>query len=93
MVEYEIPDDVSMRTLQIHDLPADWATRETESQKLGDEWLDKGAEAILVVPSVVVPIPNAPDRNVLINHRHAAAARIVITAATPFTLDPRLFRP
>jgi RES domain-containing protein len=93
MVEYEIPDDISVRTLQIHDLPADWATRETESQKLGDEWLDKGAEAILVVPSVVVPIPNAPDRNVLINHRHAAAARITITAAIPFTLDPRLFRP
>src|SRR5262245_66660894 len=45
MVEYEIPDDVSVRTLQVHDLPADWATREPEAQKPGDERLDKWSEA------------------------------------------------
>jgi hypothetical protein len=33
------------------------------------------------------------DRNVLINHRHDGAERITISAVTPFTLDPRLFRP
>ena len=65
--------------------------RETHSQMLGDEWLDRATEAVLVVPSVVMPISTATDRNVLINHRHDAAARISISAITPFTLDPRLF--
>jgi hypothetical protein len=40
-----------------------------------------------------MPIARAADRNVLINHRHRAAARIAIIAVTPFTFDPRLFRP
>jgi RES domain-containing protein len=93
MVEYEVPDDISVHSIRITELPADWAARETDSQNLGDEWLDKCTEAILVVPSVVMPIASAPDRNVLINHRHAAAARITIAAAIPFALDPRLFRP
>ncbi len=44
-------------------------------------------------PSVVMPISPAIDRNVLIDHRHQAARRIAIAAVTPFTLDPRLFRP
>jgi hypothetical protein len=34
-----------------------------------------------------------PDRNVLINHRAEQAASITIVDITPFTLDPRLFKP
>jgi len=45
-----------------------------------------------VVPSVIMPIAAAPDRNVLINHRHADSGRITIAAITPFTFDPRLFQ-
>ena len=93
MVEYDAPDDIPIREIEIGDLPADWAMRETRSQRLGDEWLDRTSEAILIVPSVIMPIASAIDRNVLINHRHPAAARIAIVAATPFALDPRLFRP
>jgi RES domain-containing protein len=93
LVEYDVPENVPMRRIEIGDLPADWAMRETQSQRLGDEWLDQASEAILVVPSVIMPIANAPDRNVLINHRHPAAARIAIVAATAFAIDPRLFRP
>jgi len=40
-----------------------------------------------------MPLANTPERNVLINHRQAASSRIKIVAATPFTLDPRLFQP
>jgi len=93
MVEYDVPDDVPLRRIEIGDLPADWATRETQSQRLGDEWLDQASEAILIVPSVIMPIARALDRNVLINHRHSAADRIAFVAATRFTFDPRLFRP
>ena len=50
-------------------------------------------EALLSVPSVIVPLADAPDRNILINHRVANVSAIKIKATSPFTLDPRLFRP
>jgi RES domain-containing protein len=92
MVAYDVPDQIPKRAVAILDLPKDWARRETLTQKIGDEWLATGTEAILVVPSVIVPIDSAHDRNVLINHRHAAVARITIAEIIPFTLDARLFR-
>jgi RES domain-containing protein len=93
MVEYDVPDDLPTRSLALNDLPVDWTVRETITQNIGDEWLDGCAEALLFVPSVIVLLASAPERNVLINHRQAASSRIKIVAATPFTLDPRLFQP
>ena len=92
MVEYAVPDDVPAHSISFDDLPSDWTLREIHTQTLGDAWLDKCAELILVVPSVIMPIASAPDRNVLINHRHSGSSRIMITAVTPFTFDPRLFQ-
>jgi RES domain-containing protein len=91
LVEYDVPDDLPMQTVPVESLPSDWTTRETHSQRLGDDWLDGAAEALLIVPSVIMPIKNAMDRNVLINHRHIATTRIAVSSITPFTLDPRLF--
>lgn len=93
IVVYDVPDDVAVRTIEFGALPKDWATRETHTQQLGDEWLDAGTEAILVMPSAVMPIAEAIDRNALINHRSAKAARITIAHVIPFSLDARLFRP
>jgi RES domain-containing protein len=93
MVEYELPDDLAVRTLSVGDLPGDWTVRETHTQRLGDRWLDAAAEIALLVPSAIVPLARAPERNVLINHRHPALVRIATVAVTPFTLDPRLFQP
>jgi len=93
MVEYDVPDDLPMRMMAMSDLPVDWTVRETITQNIGDEWLDGGSEALLFVPSVIMPLASAPERNVLINHRQAVSSRIKIVAATPFTLDPRLFQP
>jgi RES domain-containing protein len=93
MVEYTAPDDVPVHDISFDKLPSDWASRETNTQTLGDVWLDECTALILVVPSVIVPIASAPDRNVLINHRHSGSIRITITAVTPFTFDPRLFQP
>ncbi len=93
MVEYEFPDGLSTRRIEIADLPEDWTMREVDTQQAGDAWLDSAAELLLIVPSVIVPIATAPDRTVLINHRHPDAARITIVAVVPFTLDQRLFKP
>lgn len=93
MVEYEAPDDLPQRTVDLSALASDWVHREIDTQKLGDEWLDSMAEPLLVVPSVIMPLPSAPDRNVLINHRHPDAARIAVIRTVSFELDPRLFQP
>ena len=71
MVEYTVPDDVPVHDISFDNLPSDWASGETNTQTLGDVWLDECTALILVVPSVIVPIASAPDRNVLINHRHS----------------------
>jgi RES domain-containing protein len=93
LVEYHVPDDLPSLEMRIDRLPADWRRRQAHTQMLGDEWLDKTAQAMLIVPSVIVPIGGAPDRNVLINHRYPEVARIAITAVTLLRLDPRLFQP
>jgi RES domain-containing protein len=93
LVTYDVPDGISQRTIDLDALPADWRRRMTHTQAIGDRWLDAAAEALLFVPSVIVPVARVPDRNVLINHRAADAASITILEVTPFTLDPRLFTP
>jgi RES domain-containing protein len=93
LVAYDLPDNVSRQTIEIDVLPPDWRSRETHTQTIGDQWLDSRGELLLFVPSVIVPIANVPDRNVLINHRVADAASIKILQVLPFTLDPRLFKP
>jgi RES domain-containing protein len=93
MVAYDVPADIAVRTIEIGALPRDWPSRETHTQQLGDEWLDASEETILVMPSVIMPIVDAVDRNALINHRSPDAARITIADVVAFTLDPRLFRP
>ena len=93
LVAYEVPDGISKRAIEIADLPDDWIIRETQTQTIGDQWLDSRAEVLLFVPSVILTVASAPDRNVLINHRVAGAASINIVELAPFTFDPRLFRP
>jgi hypothetical protein len=65
--------------------------QESLTQASGDRWHAAGNSPLLQVPSVIVPIDGSPDMNVLINHRHASAARIAIRSAAPFALDARLF--
>jgi RES domain-containing protein len=93
MVVYDVPDGVSARPIEIGDLPADWVMQQTRTQSIGDHWLAAAEDVLLLVPSVIVPIANAPDRNVLINHRAANVSAVRIEAILPFNLDPRLFRP
>ena len=93
MVEYEAPDDLPQRTIDLNALASDWIHREIDTQILGDQWLDAKTNVLLIVPSVIMPLPNAPDRNVLINHRHPDVPSIRIVRVVSFELDPRLFQP
>ncbi|MGH8200300.1 MAG: RES family NAD+ phosphorylase [Steroidobacteraceae bacterium] len=93
MVEYDAPDNLPQRVIDPSTLASAWVHREVDTQKLGDQWLDSMTEALLIVPSAIMPLLNAPDRNVIINHRHPDAPRIKIVRVVSFELDPRLFQP
>jgi RES domain-containing protein len=93
MVAYDVPDDIAVRRIEIAYLPAGWMMQQTTTQAIGNEWLDRVEGVLLFVPSVIVPLANASDRNVLINHRAAKVASIKIAETVSFMLDPRLFKP
>jgi RES domain-containing protein len=91
MLRYEFPDDIAIETISLADLPDGWRREETVTQRRGDEWHAALGTPLLRVPSAVVPVNDSPDMNVVINHRHPAAATLRIAAAETFVLDPRLF--
>ena len=41
MVEYEAPDDLPRRDIELAELAHDWVAREVDTQSLGDAWLDR----------------------------------------------------
>ena len=91
MVRYDVPDDLARHVIALSDLPPDWARAETLTQGLGDGWHAGLETPLLQVPSAIVPVAGSPDVNIVINHRHPAAARIRIITAELFRLDVRLF--
>jgi RES domain-containing protein len=87
-VEITIPDTVSRlvidpRVVNGWDRPDMLASR-----LVGDQWLDGGRSALLIVPSVPAPL----DRNVVINTAHPDAGRLVVSDELPIVTDPRLVR-
>lgn len=92
MVIYQVPDDTPVARRNLSDLPNNWRRREAETQCIGDQWLAAAEAAILYVPSAFVPIADSPDQNVIVNHRHPAAAGITIERVEQFELDVRLLR-
>lgn len=91
MICYEAPDELPVDETSIDELPDGWQSNPTVTQQIGDHWLDGIGGCLLRVPSVIVPISESDDRNILINHRHAAAAGIVISHTRTFEYDPRFF--
>ena len=91
MMRYAAPDDLGRTTLKLAYRPETWKADETWSQGYGDAWHEETRSAQLQVPSVILPIYETPDFNILINHRHPDAARISLASAEPFVLDARFF--
>jgi RES domain-containing protein len=85
-----IPDNVVIETVRPADLPADWlaATPPAELQDIGEDWLERGATAVLKVPSAVVP----EEWNYLLSPQHADFRQIVVPPPEPFAFDGRLAR-
>lgn len=85
-----IPDNVLIESARSDDLPGDWsaAAPSVALQEIGDGWLERGATAVLRVPSAVVP----EEWNYLLNPQHADFGRIVVLPPEPFSFDRRLAR-
>lgn len=88
----EVPDDVwAARAVRAAEsLPVGWTARPEGKVSLdvGDAWLAGGASALMEVPSVIVN----EESNVLINPRHADAAKLRSRKVRPWFFDERLKR-
>ncbi|MGE5345698.1 MAG: RES family NAD+ phosphorylase [Acidithiobacillales bacterium] len=86
----DIPEDVPTASVEVRDLPRDWRRYPAPDslRDIGTAWVTRGREAVLSVPSAVVP----SERNYLINPSHPAFGRIRIGSPQPFSLDLRLWK-
>jgi RES domain-containing protein len=60
-----------------------------DSQAFGDRWLDECRSAVLLVPSVIIPV----NVNVLVNPEHPEARELGPGRTSPVRLDERLWAP
>jgi len=88
---FEIPDDVEITEIGIAELVAtnsEWykVLNYPITQKLGNQWLQNHATAVLKVPSAIIDM----EYNYLFNPSHPDFDKIKITGVSKFTFDPRL---
>ncbi len=86
-----MPDDYRLLTIEApDDAPRERLDQSPYSAEAcraaGDDFLERGAALVLLVPSVVVP----QERNALINPRHPDVSRLRLIDDEPFGFDPRL---
>lgn len=89
VVSVTVPDDASVLSLEPKDLPGDWREADPSPaslQDIGKDWIMRGDELLLRVPSVIVP----DEYHILINARHPHIQRIGDFKIEGFGIDPRL---
>jgi RES domain-containing protein len=72
--------------IELAQLPGDWVTRFTVTQRMGAEWLETRRSALLRVPSALVP----ETANYLLNPMHSDAAQFQIERSYEYPFDLRL---
>lgn len=86
--EIDVPDSLPSSLLDISTLPSNWRQipNHPGCRALGDRWLEGRSQALLGVPSAVVP----EELNYLINPAHPDARLIQVVRSRAFSLDRRL---
>jgi RES domain-containing protein len=86
--EIDVPDSLTADMLDVSQLPAGWRDipNHPACRAIGDEWVERGNQVVLGVPSAVVP----EELNYLINPAHPDTGRIKVVRSRPFSLDQRL---
>lgn len=84
----DLPTTVSVSTVAIASLPANWDTviNHPDVQTIGTAWVAANSSAILQVPSAIIPA----ECNFLLNPKHPDFHKITWSSPTPFTFDSRL---
>lgn len=90
MVTIHIPDDISLKKLNVTDLPAGWNSfpHPNFTQVIGDKFIAENRHCVLQLPSSVTQ----GDYNLLINPKHPEFKRIKIVAIETFPFDKRIFK-
>jgi RES domain-containing protein len=87
-VEVQIPDALDQERLDPARITGWDEPDYIVSRAAGDEWYERGATAVLWVPSVISPY----EANVLFNQVHEDFSRIRVGEAQPARMDPRVWR-
>jgi RES domain-containing protein len=84
----DLPTTVSVSTVDIASLPANWDTviNHPDVQTIGTAWVAANSSAILQVPSAIIPA----ECNFLLNPKHPDFHKITWSSPIPFTFDSRL---
>lgn len=93
LLEIELPDEVKREVVSLTQLPPDWKQNLAHTRSLGDDWLQRQAAAVLVVPSALAPDTN----NFLLNPAHREfrsprRSKIQIVHVKRYPFDSRLFQ-
>jgi RES domain-containing protein len=88
LLKTEVADDVASESASLSLLPPGWKGDKAVTRAIGDDWLERGATALLRVPSVISP----ETYNWILNPRHADARRAAIVHIDRPLYDSRLFR-
>ena len=85
-----IPDDISMKKIELSELPPNWNAfpHPQTTQSVGDKFILENKYCVLQIPSSVT----LGDYNLLINPNHIDFKKINIIEITKFTFDQRLFK-
>lgn len=90
LVKFAVPDEVwiKRKTVTMAALPLTWLAQPPgpTSVNFGNSWLVANTEAVMLVPSVIIP----EEYNALINPAHPESAHIHATVVRQFMYDPRL---
>ncbi len=87
-IEIDIPDNIKIETLNISDLPSDWAAKPptAKTQYIGDDFVKSKVSAVLKVPSCIIQ----QEHNYLINPHHSDTKKIKVTLQEKLVIDERL---
>jgi len=90
MVTIFVPDDISLKKIELSELPPNWNSfpHPQSTQFIGDKFILENRYCVLQIPSSV----SQGDYNLLINPNHIEFKQISIIDIRNFTFDQRLFK-
>jgi RES domain-containing protein len=91
LVMADVPDDVPQERVVLGQLPSTWRDfpAPPELAGIGDDFVRRGENCVLIVPSALAPHEN----NWLLNPQHKAFGKVGIFDPEPLVYDSRMFAP